>query len=151
LSEECRKFAEQAEAEAKRGDHNLVAERWGSAGFCYADLEDFARASECFIKSGEESILGKNKTGASNSLLYAVIILLRSGNKKEAPNVIKIADSKGLGGIESMKFAKSFLKATESGNKKAQQEACNQFSHIIEDNYWLRKTLGKMGFETSFS
>ena len=151
MSEECRKFAEQAEVEAKKGDHNLTAERWSSAGFCYADVEDFAKECECFIKSGEESVLGKNKTGASDTLLYALIVLLRSGNKKEAANVIKMADSKGLGGIESMKFAKAFLKAAESGSKKGQQEACKQFSHIIEDNYWLRKMLQKMGFETSFS
>ena len=151
MSEECKKFVEQAEVESKRGDHNLSAERWSSAGFCFSDDQNYVRASECFVKSSEESLLGKNRAGASDSLLYALMVLHRSGNKKEATNIIKIADSKGLGGMESIKFAKSFSKAAESGNKKSMQEACNQFSHIIEDNYWLKKTLGKMGMETSFS
>jgi hypothetical protein len=137
--------------ESKRGDHNLSAERWSSAGFCYSDIEDYVKSSECFVKSSEESILGKNRAGASDSLLYALMVLMRSGSKKEASNIIKTADSKGLGGMESVKFAKSFAKAAEGGNKKAMQEACNQFSHVIEDNYWLKKTLGKMGMETSFS
>jgi hypothetical protein len=151
MSEECKKFMEQAEIESKKGDHNLSAERWSSAGFCYSDEQNYAKASECFVKSSEESLLGKNRAGASDSLLYALIVLHRSGNKKEAANVIKVADSKGLGGMESIKFAKSFSKAAEGGNKKSMQEACNQFSHIIEDNYWLKKMLGKMGMEVSFS
>ncbi|WXG42549.1 MAG: hypothetical protein WED04_00320 [Promethearchaeati archaeon SRVP18_Atabeyarchaeia-1] len=151
MSEECKKFVEQAEAESKRGDHSLSAERWNSAGFCFSDTEDFPKASDCFAKSSEESIAGKNRTGASDSILNAVVVLLRSAKKKEASDLIKTADSKGLGGMESMKFAKSFVKAAESGKKKAMQETCNQFSHIIEDNYWLKKTLGKLGMETSFS
>jgi hypothetical protein len=150
LSEECKKFIDEAEKESKKGDHTLSAERWISAGFCYSDIEDFVKASDCFTKSSEESILGKNKTGASDSLLYAAIALLRSKNKKDVSNIIKTADSKGLGGMESTKFAKSFAKAADGGNKKAMQEACNQFSHIIEDNYWLKKMLGKLGMETSF-
>jgi hypothetical protein len=151
LSEECKKFVLEAEAEANRGDHALAAERWNNGGFCYSDIEDFPKASECFLKSSEESLKGKNKTGASDSLLYAIMVLLRSGNKKQALEVIKTSDTKGLGGMESTKFAKDFVKAFESGKQNEKQAACNKFSHIIEDNYWLRKTLGKMGVSVSSS
>jgi hypothetical protein len=43
------------------------------------------------------------------------------------------------------------VKAFESGKQNEKQAACNKFSHIIEDNYWLRKTLGKMGVSVSSS
>jgi hypothetical protein len=79
------------------------------------------------------------------------MVLLRSGNKKQASEIIKTVETKGLGGMESSKFAKEFLKAFESGKQDAKQAACDKFSHIIEDNYWLRKTLGKMGVTVSSS
>ncbi len=151
MSEECKKFTEEAEMEANKGDHNLSAERWNNGGFCYSDIEDLTKASECFLKSSDESLKGKNKTGASDSFLYAIMVLLRSGNKKQASEVIKSADTKGLGGMESTKFAKDFFKAVESGKQDAKQSACDKFSHILEDNYWLRKTLGKMGVSVSSS
>lgn len=151
MSEQCKKFAEEAEAEANKGDHSLSAERWTNAGFCYSDTEDFAKASESFLKSADESIKGKNKAGASDSLLNAMMVLLRSGNKKQASEIIKTVDTKGLGGMESAKFAKEFLKAFESGKQDAKQATCAKFSHVISDNYWLRKTLGKMGVTVSSS
>nr|MDO8097891.1 hypothetical protein [Candidatus Njordarchaeota archaeon] len=149
MSEECNKFIAEAEAEAETGDHTLAAERWRSAGFCYSDIGDFAKASECFRNSAEESLKGKNKTGASDSLLCAIIISLCSENREEASNVIKIAESKGLSGTDNIKFAASLLKAIVRGDKDAKQKACDQFSFLIEDNYWLRKTLEKMGLSTS--
>nr|MDO8135116.1 hypothetical protein [Candidatus Njordarchaeum guaymaensis] len=151
MSEECKKFIAEAEAEAKTGDQTIAAERWRSAGFCYSDIGDFAKASECFRNSAEESLKGKNKTGASDSLLCAVIVSLRSGNREEASNVVKIAESKGLSGTDNMKFAANLLKAVSSGDKNAKQKVCDQFSFLIEDNYWLRKTLEKMGVSTSFA
>lgn len=151
MSEQCRKFTEEAATEANKGDHSLSAERWTNAGFCYSDVEDYLKASESFLKSADESIIAKNKAGASDSLLYAIIVVLRSGNKKQASEIIKTFDAKGLAGMESAKFAKEFLKAFESGKQDAKQTACDKFSHIIEDNYWLRKTLGKMGVLVSSS
>jgi len=149
LSEECKKFIAEAEAEAKTGDHTIAAERWRSAGFCYSDIGDFAKACECFRNSAEESLKGKNKTGASDSLLCAVIVSLRSGNREEASNVVKIAESKGLSGTDNIKFAANLLRAVSSGDKNAKQKVCDQFSFLIEDNYWLKKTLEKMGVSTS--
>jgi Tfp pilus assembly protein PilF len=151
LSEQCKKFTEEAETEASKGDHSLSAERWTNAGFCYSDAEDFAKASESFLKSADESIKAKNKAGASDSLLYAVMVTLRSGNKKQASEIIKTVDAKGLAGMESAKFAKEFLKAFETGKQDTKQSACNKFANIIADNYWLRKTLGKMGVTVSAS
>jgi len=149
LSEECNRFIAEAEAEAETGDHTLAAERWKSAGFCYSDVGDFAKASECFRNSAEESLKGKNKAGASDSLLCAIIVSLRSENQEEASNVVKIAESKGLSGTDNIKFAVSLLKAAIGGDKGAKQEACDQFSFLIGDNYWLRKTLEKMGLSAS--
>jgi hypothetical protein len=151
LSEECKKFTEEAETEANKGDHSLSAERWNNAGFCYSDAEDFPKAAESFLKSADECIKAKNRAGASDSLLYSIMVLLRSGNKKQASEIIKTVDSKGLGGMESAKFAKEFLKAVENGKQDAKQSACDKFSHIIQDNYWLRKTLGKLGVTISSS
>jgi hypothetical protein len=151
LSEQCKKFTEEAETEANKGDHSLSAERWTNAGFCYSDAEDFLKASESFLKSADESIKAKNRAGASDSLLYSMVVLLRSGNKKQASETVKTIDTKGLGGMESAKFAKEFLKAFESGKQDAKQSARDKFSHIIEDNYWLRKTLEKMGVTASSS
>jgi hypothetical protein len=149
LSGECGSFVVEAESEAKRGDHSLSAERWRSAGFCYSDAGDFVKASECFKNSAEESLKGKNKTGASDSLLCASMVLIRSGKKEEASTIIKLAESKGLGGTDNMKFAADFLKAVISGDKNAKQKVRDQFSYLIEDNYWLRKTLEKMGVSSS--
>lgn len=145
LSDECKNFTEEAEAEAKTGDHTITAERWKSAGFCYSDTKDFSKASQCFLNSAEESIKGKDKTGASDSFLCATIILLRSGNKEEASKAVKLADTKGLGGTDNIKLGKELIKVIEGGNKKAKQEIYAKFSYLIEDNYWLRKTLDKMG------
>jgi len=149
LPGECENFVVEAEAEAKRGDHNLSAEKWKSSGFCYSDVGDFAKASECFRNSAEESLKAKNKTGASDSFLCAAMVSLSSGNREEASNAIKIAESKGLGGTDNIKFAASFLKAASSTDKNARKKVCDQFSFLIEDNYWLRKTLEKMGVSTS--
>lgn len=149
MSSECENFVAEAEAEAKRGDHSLSAERWKNGGFCFSDVGNYVKASECFQNSAEESLKGKNKAGASDSLLCAVIMYLRSGKQVEASNVVKAAETKGLGGTDNIKLATSLLKAVSSKDKSAKQKVYDQFSFLIEDNYWLRKTLEKMGVSTS--